>query len=454
MDVRLSEVLGALSHALDITEGQPRGHAERTCLIAMRIARQLGLDAAHASSLFHAALLKDAGCSSQRREGRRAATAPTTPTSSATARSPTTSAGESLRHLVRSTAPGALAAGQGPPPQAARRPRLDGSRELTELRCERGAEVARARRPRRVDRDGDPRARRALGRPRLPARAGGRATSRSAAGSSAWPRPPRSSGRTAARRRRLRGGARAPRHVVRPGAGRRALRAASDDRALLGDARPAARRARWSRRTACCSPTTTAWTASRRAFAGIVDAKSPYTGRHSDGVAEIAARARRRARASMPASSAACTAPACCTTSASSASPTASSTSPASSTTPSGRAMRRHPSCTLEILAAHPGLRRPGRDRRRPSREPRRQRLLPRADRARRSTLPARILAVADVAEALSADAPLPRGAAADEGAGHHARRRAGTRWTRTSSPRCAVLGPRGRRDRPRASAA
>ena len=64
MDVRLSEVLAALSHALDITEGQPRGHAERTCLISMRIATQLGLDDRTRSSLFHAALLKDAGCSS------------------------------------------------------------------------------------------------------------------------------------------------------------------------------------------------------------------------------------------------------------------------------------------------------------------------------------------------------------------------------------------------------
>src|SRR4051795_3701175 len=64
MELRLSEVLAALSHALDITEGQPRGHAERTCLIAMRLAEHAGLDAATRSSLFHAALLKDAGCSS------------------------------------------------------------------------------------------------------------------------------------------------------------------------------------------------------------------------------------------------------------------------------------------------------------------------------------------------------------------------------------------------------
>ena len=60
----LSEILGALTHALDITEGQPRGHAERSCLIGMRLAEMLGLPAGERSSLFYALLLKDAGCSS------------------------------------------------------------------------------------------------------------------------------------------------------------------------------------------------------------------------------------------------------------------------------------------------------------------------------------------------------------------------------------------------------
>ena len=64
MELRLSEVLSALSHALDITEGQPPGHAERTCLIGMRLGTQIGLDEGQLSSLFYALLLKDAGCSS------------------------------------------------------------------------------------------------------------------------------------------------------------------------------------------------------------------------------------------------------------------------------------------------------------------------------------------------------------------------------------------------------
>jgi putative nucleotidyltransferase with HDIG domain len=63
-DLRLSEVIGALSYALDVTEGQPVGHAVRSCLIGMRIGDALGLDLAQRSALFYGLLLKDAGCSS------------------------------------------------------------------------------------------------------------------------------------------------------------------------------------------------------------------------------------------------------------------------------------------------------------------------------------------------------------------------------------------------------
>lgn len=62
--LRLSEVLSALSYALDITEGQLEGHSVRSCLIGMRIGEALGLDSDDRSALFYALLLKDAGCSS------------------------------------------------------------------------------------------------------------------------------------------------------------------------------------------------------------------------------------------------------------------------------------------------------------------------------------------------------------------------------------------------------
>lgn len=57
-------MLGALSHALDLTEGQPYGHAARTCLIGMRIGEALGLDPDTLSQLYYSLLMKDAGCSS------------------------------------------------------------------------------------------------------------------------------------------------------------------------------------------------------------------------------------------------------------------------------------------------------------------------------------------------------------------------------------------------------
>jgi HD-GYP domain-containing protein (c-di-GMP phosphodiesterase class II) len=61
---RTSEILSALSCALDITEGQPPGHAVRTCLIGMRLGERIGLRLADRGPLFYALLLKDLGCSS------------------------------------------------------------------------------------------------------------------------------------------------------------------------------------------------------------------------------------------------------------------------------------------------------------------------------------------------------------------------------------------------------
>ena len=61
--IALSELIGALSYALDVAEGEPPGHAKRSCLIGMRLAGELGLGAPARSDLFYALLLKDAGCS-------------------------------------------------------------------------------------------------------------------------------------------------------------------------------------------------------------------------------------------------------------------------------------------------------------------------------------------------------------------------------------------------------
>ncbi len=62
--LRLAELIGSLSHALDMTEGQPRGHCIRCCWIGSRLGEQLGLDARQRHDLYYTLLLKDLGCSS------------------------------------------------------------------------------------------------------------------------------------------------------------------------------------------------------------------------------------------------------------------------------------------------------------------------------------------------------------------------------------------------------
>ncbi|MBS0346194.1 MAG: HD domain-containing protein [Proteobacteria bacterium] len=60
----LAELIGALSHALDITEGQPEGHCVRCCWIGMHVGREMGLAEDALWELYYTLLLKDLGCSS------------------------------------------------------------------------------------------------------------------------------------------------------------------------------------------------------------------------------------------------------------------------------------------------------------------------------------------------------------------------------------------------------
>ncbi|SEG18954.1 HD-GYP domain-containing protein [Marinobacterium lutimaris] len=62
--MKLSELIAALSHALDMTEGQPAGHCMRCCWIGMRIAEQICMPVEQRWELYYTLLLKDLGCSS------------------------------------------------------------------------------------------------------------------------------------------------------------------------------------------------------------------------------------------------------------------------------------------------------------------------------------------------------------------------------------------------------
>jgi HD-GYP domain-containing protein (c-di-GMP phosphodiesterase class II) len=141
-DIRLSEVISALSYALDLTEGQPEGHSVRTCLVGMRIGRELGLEAADRSSLFYALLLKDAGCSSNSAATCELFGADDQAVKRTWKTTDWSSRWGSFAHVVRSVRPdGSLLekarqvagfAGAGPV-----------GTELVRTRCERGADIAR-----------------------------------------------------------------------------------------------------------------------------------------------------------------------------------------------------------------------------------------------------------------------------------------------------------------------
>lgn len=62
--IHLSGIISALTFALDLTEGALPGHSLRCCLLGMRIGTAAGLNFKELASLYYALQMKDAGCSS------------------------------------------------------------------------------------------------------------------------------------------------------------------------------------------------------------------------------------------------------------------------------------------------------------------------------------------------------------------------------------------------------
>ena len=60
--IRLAELVAALSLGIDLGFGQPMEHVLRQCLIALRLADQVGLDDADRAAVYYAALLVNVGC--------------------------------------------------------------------------------------------------------------------------------------------------------------------------------------------------------------------------------------------------------------------------------------------------------------------------------------------------------------------------------------------------------
>jgi HD-GYP domain-containing protein (c-di-GMP phosphodiesterase class II) len=66
--VRLAELVAALSLGVDLGFGQPMEHVLRQCLIALRLAERIGLDAQARAVVYYTALLVNVGCHSDAHE--------------------------------------------------------------------------------------------------------------------------------------------------------------------------------------------------------------------------------------------------------------------------------------------------------------------------------------------------------------------------------------------------
>src|SRR5215210_4209147 len=66
--VRLAELVAALSLGIDLGFGQPMEHALRQCLIALRLAEAIGLDEEQRAVVYYTALLINVGCHSDAHE--------------------------------------------------------------------------------------------------------------------------------------------------------------------------------------------------------------------------------------------------------------------------------------------------------------------------------------------------------------------------------------------------
>ena len=140
--IQLSEVIGALSYALDLAEGQTSGHAVRSCLIGMRLAEELDIPAAERSDLFYALLLKDAGCSAN---SSRMADLFAADDRNAKAKSKLIDWTDRRSAFMWSLRVAASGAGLTRRLQVLRAIRDEGdvTRKFMEARCDRGAEIAR-----------------------------------------------------------------------------------------------------------------------------------------------------------------------------------------------------------------------------------------------------------------------------------------------------------------------
>ena len=144
VSIRVSGIISALSYALDLTEGQPMGHSVRTCIIGMRLAKHLGLPMNEQGDLYYALLLKDAGCSSNSSRLFHTLSADEIRAKRDVKLTDWTRVGwESLRYALTHVATGAPFLERMRTLVRVAAKQQTESCELVKIRCERGASVAR-----------------------------------------------------------------------------------------------------------------------------------------------------------------------------------------------------------------------------------------------------------------------------------------------------------------------
>ena len=141
-NIRFSEIMAALSVALDITQGHPEGHCMRTALIGMRLAEELQLPAADRSALFYALLLKDLGCSSNAAKIAYLFGADDHLVKRSARLIDWTKPGQMMAHRWKHCAPGGTAFEKLHKIAAIARLGKE-AKKIAEIRCQRGADIAR-----------------------------------------------------------------------------------------------------------------------------------------------------------------------------------------------------------------------------------------------------------------------------------------------------------------------
>src|SRR5262245_36600313 len=142
-EIRFSEIISALSVALDITQGHPQGHSMRTALIGMRLAEELRMPIADGSALFYALLLKDLGCSSNAAKMAYLFGADDQLVKHTGRMIDWTKPTQCLKHCWQQSSPGGSTVDKLLKIAAMMRLGPTGARKIAEIRCDRGAQIAR-----------------------------------------------------------------------------------------------------------------------------------------------------------------------------------------------------------------------------------------------------------------------------------------------------------------------